>query len=209
MLLSGCLLGTGCADNRAPVFDPLPTDREVTVGESLRFPVRAVDRDGDRVRYGARGLPVGADFDRTLDPPVFRWAPVASDAEADGRPHPVTFIAEDEAGARTEARVVLTVWSGGSRPRVTSPAAHVVPAGSALDVWVEVRDDDSLAVRFDLVEAPAGAVLRPERKRARLLWTPSAAQMADRSVFGFLVRVWDDDPAAAVEQRITVVVSGG
>ena len=204
-----CLL-SGCSDNLAPVFDPEPGDRVITVGETARFEVHAIDRDGGKIKYGARGLPVGSTFDRDQDPPIFRWSPVASDAASGGRPHPVTFIAQDEDGAQTEARVLLTVFLGDTAPRFTSPNTFVLDLrqNPTLDVWVVVRDDDSTEVSFALTDAPDGAALEAEKKQARLTWTPSLAQVERRRVFGFLVNAWDDDSEDAVQQQITVVVDG-
>jgi hypothetical protein len=205
------LLGA-CTSNRAPVFAPPPGDRVVTVGRLVEFPVRAIDRDGDAVRYAARGLPLGARFDETRDPPVFSWVPVASDGAAGGRPHPVTFEASDDGGGVTEARVVVTVFSGHADLTFTSPSSYVLDlaAERSLDVLVTVRDDDSTGVVFDLVEKPAGARMEARPKAARLFWTPTAEQVRLRRVHGFILsaRGEDDDPARSVQQRITVVVDG-
>lgn len=201
------LCAAGCADNLAPVFEPPIADRVVSVGESVTLAVRAVDRDGDRLKYGARGLPVGSTFDRAASPPIFRWSPVASDAEGGGRAHPITFIAQDEHGAETEARVVVTVYLGDTAPRFTSPSSYVIDREPwTLDVWVEVRDDDSRAVTFTLVEAPEGARLAPEAKRARLTWTATEDQRARRFVFGFTVQAQDENPDTATQQHIAVVI---
>lgn len=206
----GLILLVGCADNFAPVFEPPIPDRVAVVGETITFPVRAIDRDGDSLQYGARGLPVGSTFDRSRSPAVFRWSPVASDAEGAGRVHPVTFIAQDSNGATAEARVLLTVYLGDSAPRFTSPASYVLDVGfqRELAVWITVRDDDSREVNFDLVEAPEGAQLEPDVKRALLRWSPSPDQLARRRVFGFIINAWDDDPARFTQQQVSVVVQG-
>lgn len=198
----------GCSDNLAPVFEPPLADRTLRVGERVQFAVRAVDRDGGGVRYAVRGLPLGATFDRDDAPPLFSWAPVASDGAAAGRPHPITFVATDEDGARTEARVLLTVYAGNTTPSFTSPSAYPLDLRltETLDVVVTVRDDDSTRVHFELVEAPAGARLQPEAKQARLQWTPTVDQLSRRQVFGFTVNAWDEEPARTVTQVITVVV---
>ncbi len=205
------LLLAACSDNRAPVFDPPPVDQSVTVGRTLLFEVKAIDRDGDEVSYGARGLPVGSIFDRDQEPPVFRWTPLASDAAADGRPYPITFIAQDEAGAQTEARVLLTIFSGGSRPTFTSPSAFVLDlrVSPTLVATIAVRDDDSTEVDFRLLEAPPGAELQPGPKQARLTWTPTPEQLDARRVYGVRVAAWDEAPEDFVEQEITIVVDGG
>lgn len=207
-LAISCLL-CGCADNRAPVFDPALPDRTVTVGQTLSFEVRAVDRDGDPVAYGARGLPAGSTFDRDASPPLFRWSPLASDGDGAGRLHPVVFIAEDDSGARVEERVLLVVFLGDSRPRFTSPGAYVLDlrAGPTLDVQLTVRDDDSTRVTFALTDAPTGAELIAGPKDATLRWTPNEQQLALRRVFGVTV-VATDDRGERAEQEITVVVDG-
>jgi hypothetical protein len=200
------VLGAACADNLAPVFDPAPGDRVVRVGQRIRFLVQAVDRDGGRVQFGARGLPPGSAFDRSASPPIFSWAPLASDGAASGRPHPVTFLAVDDEGATTAHRIVLTVFSGNTTPTFTSPASYPLGSGEPLDVLVTVRDDDSTVVNLTLVEGPAGATLAPAEKSARLLWRPSPDQLARRRVWGFTVNAWDEDPSRSSQQVITVVV---
>lgn len=209
-LLATAVLLSGCADNRAPVFDPPLVDRAVTAGQTLAFDVRAMDRDGDPVAYGARGLPVGSTFDRDADPPVFRWTPLASDADGVGRLHPVVFVAEDDSGARVEERVLLIVYLGNSRPRFTSAAAYVLDLRQTptLDFVVTVRDDDSTQTHFELADAPRGTTLTPFRKEARIQWTPTRDQLAARRVFGITIAATDDRGADRTEQRISVVVDG-
>ncbi len=209
-LLAAVALLCGCADNRAPVFDPPLVDRTVTAGQTLVFDVHAMDRDGDPVSYGARGLPVGSTFDRDADPPVFRWTPLASDADGDGRLHHVVFIAEDDNGARVESRVLLIVYMGDSRPRFTSASAYVLDLRQTptLDFVVTVRDDDSTQIRFALADGPTGIVLTPFRKEARIQWTPTRDQLATRRVFGITIAATDDRGADRTEQKITVVVDG-
>ncbi len=207
-IISAAALIAGCSDNLAPVFEPPLADRTLRVGERVQFAVHAVDRDGGGVRYGVRGLPTGATFGTRDAPPLFVWAPLASDGAPAGRRHPITFVVGDEDGARTEARVVLTVFSGNSTPSFTSPSAWPLDLrlDDTLDVRVTVRDDDSTRVHFSLVEAPEGARLLPEAKQARLVWVPTVDQLARRQVFGFTVSVWDEEPARTVTQQITVVV---
>lgn len=200
------LLG-GCTSNRAPVFEPIP-DQSVTVGEVLRLTISATDRDGDPVSYAARGLPQGGRLDTTLTPPVFTWSPVASEAEAGGRPHPITFTAEDDQGALTEARVVITVFPGNARPTFTSPTAFVLDPRVQPEwaVLITVRDDDDVSLEFELAEAPEGMKMEPLAKAARLTWRPSPSQLVRQRVFGVTVNAWDDDLPTPVSHRMTLLV---
>ncbi len=202
-LLCGGL--AACTSNVNPVFDPAPVDRAVTVGETLSFPVGARDRDGDRVRLAARGLPPGARFEAE----VFRWSPLASDADGAGRPWPVTFVATDSRGGRTEARVVLTVHAGFSVPTFTSPTSAVLDlaVGPTLVLPVTVRDDDSIEVALRLVEGPEGMALVGEGKAQRLEWTPAPDRLARRRVFGATLEARDESDNVA-RQTVTLVVDG-
>ncbi|MEZ4471344.1 MAG: hypothetical protein R3F60_11195 [bacterium] len=199
-----------CADNRAPVFDPVPANPVVVVGQTVELVVRAVDRDGDAVTYGFRGLPPGSVFDRSVSPPVFRWSPLVSDADPAGREVPVTFIAQDEAGARTEARVVVTVFSGNAEPTFTSPGAAVLDLRltDTLLLPVAVRDDDSESVEFSLIEAPEGAELEVAGPKAALVvWEPDPEQLVRQRVFPVTVQAVDER-GVPVRHAITVVVYG-
>lgn len=194
-----------CTSNVNPVFDPAPLDRAVTVGETVTFAVGASDRDGDGVTVSARGLPPGARFAEG----VFRWSPLASDADGAGRPWPVTFVAEDARGGRTEARVVITAYAGFAVPAFVSPVSVVLDlaVGPTLRLPVVVRDDDSTAVTLRLVSGPEGMALAAEGKRGLLTWTPVPDLLARRRVYGATVEAADEAGNRA-QQTLTVVVDG-
>lgn len=207
LLAFGLLLGSACTSNRAPVFEPIE-DLTVSVGDRVQFPVRAFDRDGDAVRYGARGLPAGSRFDRDVDPPLFEWTPLASDAAPEGLPHTLTFLAADGDDARSAAYVIITVHPRAGRPRFTSPAAHVLDLsrGDQLDVLVTARKDDAPTLHFELVEAPDGVTLQPRGKEARLTWRPNPRLIGRQRVFGVTIRAWARDRSADALQTVTVVL---
>lgn len=211
LLIGICLLTaiSGCTSNRAPVFEPIE-DRTLRVGETARFAVSAVDRDGDAIRYGVRGLPEGARFETGSKPPEFVWSPVASDADGAGRPHPITFTATDDADARVEARVVITVFPGVTRPTFTSPLSHVfdVRVQPVWEVLVTARDDDDVELDFELVEAPEGLEMKAREKSVRLSWAPTPDQLARRKVFAVALSARDDDVEVPVVHRMTVLVLG-
>ena len=175
-----------------------PGDRVLLAGRPVDLRLEASDPEGATVAFGARGLPTGS---RLVPEPgngtaVFQWIPLASDADPGGRPHLITFIAQDPQGSRAEARVTLTVYSDQTRPRFTSPRAFVLSPGESLDVLLTVTDDDSTTLNYELVSAPAGASLDARSDGARLTWTaprPETAGSAPaQSVFAFVVAVEDE-----------------
>lgn len=172
---------------------PAPGDRDVVAGVPVEIRLHATDPEGESVEYGGRGLPIGS---RLLPEPdtgsaVFQWIPLASDAAPEGRPHVVTFIAQDPHGNRVEARVTLTVRADDTRPRFTSPRAFVLRPGETLDVVLAVRDDDSETVTYTLVSGPKGATLTPRPDGVRLTWTHAPAPESP-GVVAFVVAAADE-----------------
>jgi hypothetical protein len=199
----------GCATDLAPVL-AAPGDRVVSAGQAVELRLSARDPEGERVAYGARGLPPGA---RLIPEPgtgtaVFQWIPLASDAAPGGRAHVVTFIAQDPNGGRAEARATLVVQSVDTLPRFTSPRSFVLHPGEALDAALVLRDDDSARVDVSLVAGPPGALVSADPAGARLRWTaPDAAAAALRAVYAFDVAAEDENGAEGrVVQRFQVVV---
>jgi hypothetical protein len=210
--LAACGAGlalAACADDRAPELDA-PGDRVVSAGQAVELRLSGRDPEGERVAYGARGMPPGA---RLIPEPdtgtaVFQWIPLASDAAPGGRAHVVTFIAQDPNGGRAEARTTLTVQAVDTLPRFTSPRSFVLHPGEALDTTLVVRDDDSAGVAVSLVSGPAGAEVTPAPEGARLRWTsPDATAAALQAVYAFDVAAEDENGAdGRVVQRFQVVV---
>ncbi len=165
---------TACAPNEPPRFDS-PGDRVLFAGQRLEFTLSGSDPEGGAVRLGARGLPPGSRFEPVAAADGggarFTWVPLPSDGAVEGRTHPVTFIAQDDEGARRTASVSLTVYLDAASPRFTSPAAFVLAPGETLDEVVVVRDDDGPKPVVRLVAGPAGVSLEPHPDGARLRFT--------------------------------------
>lgn len=176
-----------------------PGDRVVRAGQPVEVRLSARDPERETVAYGARGLPLGA---RLIPEPegetaVFQWIPLSSDALPGGRPHSVTFIAQDPHGGRSEARITLTVYADDTLPRFTSPRNFVLGPAELLDVILAVRDDDSTALEYALVAGPTGAALVPRPEGVRLTWrAPDAEAAARQAVYAFVVAVEDESGAA-------------
>ncbi len=200
---------TGCADDLAPVLTA-PGDRVVSAGQAVELRLSARDPEGERVAYGARGMPIGARLipESETGTAVFQWIPLASDAAPGGRAHVVTFIAQDPNGGRAEARATLFVQAVDTLPRFTSPRSFVLRPGETLDTALVLRDDDSTGVDVSLVAGPPGAEVTPDPEGARLRWTaPDAAAAALQAVYAFDVAAEDENgPDGRVVQRFQVVV---
>jgi hypothetical protein len=219
--LLGLLVATGlgglagCANHSPAIVDI--GNQAIETGRTLEFTVRAVDDDGDSLQFAAEGLPAGADFedlgDRTA---IFRWTPIASDAGPDGRgqTYPVTFKVTDGIDTVSET-IIITVTLGGAgsgAPVFISPSDTTLDLGRTNQVKlnIEVRDPDSSSIDISLVRTIEGGLFQtaPGSKLASFEWTPTAAQIAERPVWGFQVQA-DDHVNPAVTQDITILIKGG
>ncbi|MGH7598558.1 MAG: Ig-like domain-containing protein, partial [bacterium] len=108
-------------DNNFPVFAEAP-DRRVTEGDVIEFQVKATDADGEALKYGAKNLPAGAQFD-SLGTQVFRWA---TDPNSASR-YEVSFFARDPRGGADEALVVIEVKNRNQQPIIFNR----IPAGNS------------------------------------------------------------------------------
>lgn len=164
-----------CAPNEPPAFAS-PGDRVLYAGQRLELVLDASDPEGGAVAFGARGLPPGSRFEpaagaagqRNGHAARFTWVPLPSDGAAEGRSHPVTFIAQDDEGAQRVAHITLTVYLDAALPRFTSPPAFALTPGGILDEVVVVRDDDGPRPTVRLVAGPPGVTLEPHPDGARL-----------------------------------------
>jgi hypothetical protein len=119
-------------DNNFPVFAEVP-DRRVTEGDVIEFQLSATDADGEALKYGAKNLPSGAQFD-SLGTRVFRWA---TDPDSEGH-YEVSFFARDPRGGADEELVGIEVKNRNQRPIIYSriPAGHI--SSSLPDTTLEI-----------------------------------------------------------------------
>jgi hypothetical protein len=203
---------TACSGNNPPRMVSL-TNREVAVGQTLEIFVTAVDPDGDRLTYIVRDKPERATFETTPLGGRFLWTPLATDVPPGvaSQTYRVTFIVEDGRGGSEGETILITVTRGGTgqgSPVFITPADYVLDLAQSdtLDVTVGVQDDDSPEVSFELLQGPEGAILAPfGPKSVELTWTPTPAQVADRTLY-FLRVAASDGVNEPVEQTITVLL---
>lgn len=108
-------------NSRSPFFSPI-TNKVVTAGSSLSFPVNGVDPDWDKTTYSASDLPSGASFDTNSH--TFTWQPTADQA-GDYTP---TFTITDSSNNSAEVTVNIKVESQ-SQPSPT-PSPTVSPTAT-------------------------------------------------------------------------------
>jgi hypothetical protein len=99
--------------NKFPILSAID-DQRVDEGRSIEFFVNAKDEDGDPIRYGARNLPQGAEFDSTGNL-KFSWLP---DFKSAGE-YEVIFLAYDSKSGVGAEFVTLTVNNVNRKPEVT------------------------------------------------------------------------------------------
>lgn len=101
------------SENLAPIFDPIG-NKFVYAGDTLRFPIRAGDPEGDAVSYSASNLPPGSTFSYETflgrQYWYFTWTPTSSQIGT----HDVTITATDNFGASHSETIRIDVVSGGS-----------------------------------------------------------------------------------------------
>jgi hypothetical protein len=101
-------------DNNFPDFADVP-DRRVNEGDVIEFAVSATDADRDPLKYGAKNLPAGAEFD-SLGTHVFRWA---TDPNSAGH-YEVSFLVSDNKGGVDEEIVIIEVKNRNLKPIIYS-----------------------------------------------------------------------------------------
>ncbi len=125
-------------------------DRFINEGQSLTFPVTAVDPDGDAVSLTLLNPPPGATFTSG----AFTWKPGFSQSGA----YALVFQAEAN-GLIGKDTVVVTVNEVDRPPHLDPIAAKSVREGDTLTFTISATDPDGDAVTYAMSGAPSGASL--------------------------------------------------
>ena len=131
----------------------------VTVNESYRYSVAALDGDGDAITYRLLQGPTGASIGPATG--LLTWTPAVPGA------YSFTVEASDDRGGATTQTYTLTVSAGVNRnPVVTSAAPDRAIAFRDFRYPVSATDPDGDPLSFFLVNPPAGMTI--ERLSLRL-----------------------------------------
>jgi hypothetical protein len=139
-------------DNNFPIFEDTQ-DRRVVENDKIEFMVRALDSDGDALRYGAKNLPPGSQFD-SLSTRIFRWQTNLNSAGH----YEVSFLARDSKGGVDEELVIIDVKNRNQSPQIMSrfPVGLGIPTrpdtvidfDTALTMRVVARDPDNEPLNY-------------------------------------------------------------
>ncbi|MFA6984719.1 MAG: Ig-like domain-containing protein [Arenimonas sp.] len=184
--------GTG---NRPPSItsDPLTL---VTLGQTYRYYLIAVDADGDTLTYQLAEAPPGM----TIDPStgVLAWTPSALG------PVSVSVRVDDgRGGASMQSFAVTTVDTDTSidhRPVVLEPPFGDAKLGLPYDLTLQAVDADGDAMTFTLVSGPDGATV--DAVTGQVAWTPDAVGTAS-----FTVRISSGDGYTEITWTVQVVAA--
>lgn len=197
-----------CGEDNGPPSLSLLSDRQVQIGQTLVVPLTANDPDDDRLTFKVDGLPDSAVVDpRAKNEAVLVWSPLITDTQPGGRRYEVEVTASDSNGGRATQTFAIVVYPAFGVPEFVLPAGLVLNLASsdALELPIEVKDDDSLDVVLELVEGPDGARFQTtERKTGFFYWRPDDEQRkvaVHRAIFRAT-----DDTNPPVTHTLTIVL---
>lgn len=144
-------------------------DTAINEGQSLGFPVTAVEPDGEPVTWSWSGGPPGATFQGG----AFAFTPTFADSGV----YNLRFVATSGSLSDTE-HVRLTVIDVNRRPVLTVPGSRTVAESRLLDFTVSATDPDGDNVLIVTLALPDGAAF----DGSRFLWRPRFDQAGDYSV---------------------------
>ena len=189
--------------NLPPVLRPIGP-QTVREGVLLTFTASAQDADAGQVLEFSLGpdAPVGALIDKTSG--VFTWTP--GESEGPGQFAFAVRVTDSGVPRRTTLeRIVVTVLESNESPILEPLAARTVSEGELLTFTVGASDPDRppQALRFEIVEGPAGALL--DSQTGVFSWTPGEEH--GPGVFTVRIRVGDrQDPEKTSEGTFQITV---
>jgi serine/threonine protein kinase len=148
------------ADNKPPALSA-PRHMTVTSGERLEFALRAVDADGDTVRFYVEELPHGATLSETGE---FKWKVGYDQA---GK-HQIKFYADDGKSSSL-SETVIEVQAAAVTLDFNRVGTVNVDAGKPFQRPLRARSSSGKRVEYSLKKAPQG--LRIDD--GKLVWQPA------------------------------------
>jgi hypothetical protein len=157
--------------NRSPRIVESVPDTSIGEGDTLRFRIRAVDPDGDKLMYHSLLMPEGGTMDSTEG--IMQWVPTFEQAGA----YSVRFAVTDGALSDTTGTSRITVINVDRPPAFfASMNDTTIFENQALEFRYAARDPDDDSVVYMIERGPAGVSLDSV---GVLRWRPTFTQSGD------------------------------
>jgi hypothetical protein len=176
--------------NRPPVLATIP-DVTSQAGQTVMFPITAIDPDSDVLEYTAENMPPGA----TMVDQTFIWVDNVTTGV-----HVITFIVVDRPldGLEDRQDVTITITDvPNAAPTLTPLADQSIDENSTLSFTVEAQDADGDPLTYSVSGLPVGAIFDAQV----FSWTPTFDQSG---IYPMIYTV--DDGVDQVSQNVSISV---
>lgn len=187
-------LTVGAAVNVAPQITSTPIT-SATAGSAYGYRVAATDANGGTLTYSLTQAPAGMTINATTG--QISWTPTTAQTGS----QPVTARVTDPGGLFAAQSFTITVAAANVAPQITSTPVTAATVGAAYAYRVTATDANGGTLTYSLTQAPTGMTINAST--GQIAWTPTAAQVGNRSV---TARVTDPG-GLFVAQAFTVVVA--
>ncbi|NEZ66600.1 tandem-95 repeat protein [Leptolyngbyaceae cyanobacterium CCMR0082] len=191
--------GLNVSSTNAP---PLITSAPPTLafgGTVYTYDLQASDPNGDALTYSLTVAPDGMTIDESTG--LIEWTPTPAQLGT----QTVTVSVADGRGGVVEQTYSLNVASDSPNlpPQITSRPAFGATAGQDYTYQLEATDPENLAIRYQLLEGPAGMTV--DEATGLLTWAPALADVGS-----YQVKVVALDPLdLGATQTFTLTVGDG
>lgn len=196
-LFAICLFIIGCIqENHPPVILPI-YPLSVEVGELLSVEIQAYDPDGDDISFEIRNCPPKAVIIKTgKTSAILKYFAEVTDTQPNGRVYPMTIIAYDMKGGKSEYETTLTVYPQRGQPYFLGPFTFYLDynMNDFVAGIIRVRDDDDEKVDMSLVTTIDGLVFNQvDTHVGYFYFAPKVSQLAPLKTFVFQLSAKDKD----------------
>jgi len=180
--------------NVAPTITSTPVTT-ARVDTAYAYRVTATDGNGDPLAYALTQAPAGMTISASTG--QIAWTPTSAQTGS----HAVTARVADPGGLAATQSFTVTVSTGNVAPQITSTPITTARVGVAYAYRVTATDANGDNLRYSLSRAPSGMTINATT--GQIAWTPTAAQIGNRSVTARVT-----DPAGlSASQAFTIAVS--
>jgi len=188
--------------NLSPVLHPDIGNQPVNEGELLEIEMYATDADGDQLWFEIGNKPTDADFTQEdlgdgNATAKFSWTPDFDDA---GHYNLIFKVTDNGVPSLSDFEEITISVGNVPQPPVLEPIGdREVPEGELLEINISAEDQDSLNLRFEMGNKPAGAEFTfvnggDGTGTATFSWTPNFDDAGNYDPVIF--KVFDDTPAS-------------